>query len=352
MVRHPRSTRPDATDRPAVVVAGLLLAAGAGRRMGQPKALVKIDGETLAARGVRLLADGGCRPIVVVGGAAADQVAATIQPSESCTLSDLSGQLVCFGSDGPMDVLLARAEDWTEGIGASLRTGLATLAEAVEAVEAVVVTLVDQPGLTSAAVRRLVLAATPGGGHEHRLALTATYHGQPGHPVLLRRPAWAAVAALARGDVGARAWLRAHPGEVGQIPCDDLGTPADVDTPADLRVAADRDRRRGVRQDRGMELTVIDNPDRHRYEARTPDGEVAGFVQYQRRPDRIVLVHTEVRPEFEGQGVASTLAAGTLDDVRAHGLAVVPQCPYIRAYIERHPAYADLLADGERPPAG
>ncbi|MCK9875620.1 N-acetyltransferase [Frankia sp. Ag45/Mut15] len=93
-----------------------------------------------------------------------------------------------------------------------------------------------------------------------------------------------------------------------------------------------------------MELSVIDNPERHRYEARTSDGQVAGFVQYQRRGDRITLVHTEVAAEFEGKGVGSALAAGSLDDVRAQGLSVVPQCPYIRRYIDRHPSYADLVA--------
>ncbi|MCM3887111.1 GNAT family N-acetyltransferase [Frankia sp. R82] len=96
-----------------------------------------------------------------------------------------------------------------------------------------------------------------------------------------------------------------------------------------------------------MELAVIDNPDRHRYEARTSDGQVAGFVQYQRRGEQIILVHTEVAPQFEGRGVGSALAAGSLDDARARQLAVVPQCPYIRAYIDRHPVYADLVvADG------
>jgi molybdenum cofactor cytidylyltransferase len=94
-----------------------------------------------------------------------------------------------------------------------------------------------------------------------------------------------------------------------------------------------------------MDLTVIDNPDRHRYEARTPEGEVAGFAQYQRRPDRIIVVHTEVSPEFEGRGVAGRLASGALDDIRAQHLAVEPVCPYIRSYIERHPAYADLVAE-------
>ena len=58
----------------------------------------------------------------------------------------------------------------------------------------------------------------------------------------------------------------------------------------------------------------------------------------------ITLVHTEVRDEFEGQGHAATLARGALDDARSRGLRVVPSCPYIASYVEKHPEYADLVA--------
>jgi molybdenum cofactor cytidylyltransferase len=354
----PAATRPGGGQQ--ATVAGLLLAAGAGRRMGRPKALVTIDGEPLAARGVRLLADGGCRPVVVVVGAAAAEVDAALARFAP-TVGETDAPSGSAGEPGPATaaVRLVRAEGWAEGIGASLRAGLAALAGL--GADAAVVALVDQPALTAAAVRRLVRAAAPGGGNEHHPALTATYRGRPGHPVLVRRTIWDEVAALARGDVGARAWLRAHPAQVGRIACDGLGSPEDVDTPADLvagrigrgpRAARGPREARDLREDARMELSVIDNPDRHRYEARTPDGEVAGLVQYQRRPDRIVFVHTEVRPEFEGKGVASALVAGALDDARKQGLAVVPQCPYIRGYIERHPAYADLVADADDPRAG
>ncbi|WP_261560455.1 GNAT family N-acetyltransferase, partial [Frankia tisae] len=233
---------------------------------------------------------------------------------------------------GRVAARLVRADGWAEGIGASLRAGLEALAGT--GADAAIVTLVDQPGLTAAAIRRLVDAAAPAGGYQRYPALTATYRGQPGHPVLLRRAVWADVAALARGEVGARAWLRAHPAAVGRVACDGLGTPADVDTPADLA---------GIGEDADMDLSVTDNTDRFRYEALTPTGEVAGFAQYQKRADRIIFIHTEVSPEFSGQGVGSTLAAEALDDVRRQGLAVVPQCPYIRAFIDRHPAYADLV---------
>lgn len=90
-------------------------------------------------------------------------------------------------------------------------------------------------------------------------------------------------------------------------------------------------------------MTVQDNPAKRRYEA-IVDGEVAGYVFYQEREGELVLIHTEVAEEFEGQGIGSRLAAGTLDDIRARGLRIVPLCPFIKGYIERHPDYADLVA--------
>jgi len=92
-------------------------------------------------------------------------------------------------------------------------------------------------------------------------------------------------------------------------------------------------------------VTIRDNPDKRRFEA-VVDGEVAGIVFYQERDGALVLVHTEVADEFEGQGVGSRLAAGALDEARARGVPVVPLCPFVRGYIDRHPEYADLVASG------
>ena len=189
-----------------MTVAGLLLAAGAGRRMGGPKALVELDGELLVQRGVRLLRDGGCDPVLVVLGAAAEQVRPHVQDA---------------------DVVVA--EGWDEGMGASLRAGLAALA-ATDA-RACVVALVDQPLVQPAAVRALVTAGGP--------AAVATYDGQQRNPVLLSREVWAEVAETAVGDTGARAWLRAHPDRVTAVPCD--GSSFDVDTPADLTALQSRE---------------------------------------------------------------------------------------------------------------
>jgi predicted GNAT family acetyltransferase len=94
-----------------------------------------------------------------------------------------------------------------------------------------------------------------------------------------------------------------------------------------------------------MAIDVADDTSQQRY-AVTVDGAVAGFVTYRRHGDTVTLVHTEIDPAFEGKGVGSALARGALDDLRARHLLVRPQCPFIRSWIEHHPDYADLVADG------
>jgi uncharacterized protein len=90
-------------------------------------------------------------------------------------------------------------------------------------------------------------------------------------------------------------------------------------------------------------VEVVDAPERFRYEARV-DGTVAGYAAYRVRAGRIVFTHTEVEPEFEGQGVGSALAKGALEDVRRRNLSMVLVCPFMTAYVQRHPEYADLIA--------
>jgi uncharacterized protein len=89
------------------------------------------------------------------------------------------------------------------------------------------------------------------------------------------------------------------------------------------------------------EFSVRDNPEQRRYEARLGSEEV-GFIAYRIEPGRITLVHTEVDPAFEGHGIASRLVAGALEDIRGRGLSLVAVCPFVRAYLERHPEHADL----------
>ncbi|WP_410808969.1 NTP transferase domain-containing protein [Micromonospora sp. 067-2] len=184
------------------MTAGLLLAAGAGRRYGRPKALVELDGEPLVWRGIRLLRAGGCTPVHVVLGAGADD------------LPELPGAVP------------VRHDRWRDGLGSSLRRGLASLPATVPAA---VVVLVDQPLLSPVAVRRVRAAHGAGAA-----VAVATYAGRPGHPVVLDRSTWALLDVYAVGDRGARDLLRARPDLVVEVPCDDAGSPADVDTPADL----------------------------------------------------------------------------------------------------------------------
>ena len=191
-------------------VAGVLLAAGEGSRFGRPKALVELDGQTLAERGVDLLRAGGTAPILVVTGAAPVQ---------------LTG------------ILTVHNDQWRTGMGSSLRAALRALAapspDADPDVGAVVVALADQPLVGAAAVARLIAAYRAGVA-----VAVAAYHGQPRNPVLLAREHWPEVIATAVGDQGARAFLRARPDLVTLIECADTGSPDDIDTPADLdRVA-------------------------------------------------------------------------------------------------------------------
>ena len=89
---------------------------------------------------------------------------------------------------------------------------------------------------------------------------------------------------------------------------------------------------------------IIDNPDQHRYEIRVSD-DLAGFVQYRRRPGLIAFIHTEIDQRFEGQGLGSELIRGALDAARSEGIAVLPFCPFVNSFIERHPEYASLVPD-------
>ncbi|WP_377272210.1 NTP transferase domain-containing protein [Peterkaempfera sp. SMS 1(5)a] len=186
-------------------VAGLVLAAGAGRRLGgRPKALLEFRGRPLLEHAVRTVRDGGCDPVHVVLGADRERVAA---------VADLSGCTVVANPD------------WPEGMGSSLRAGLASLPPDCPAV---LVMLVDTPGVTAAAVARLLAAHRSGA----RLA-AAAYGGRRGHPVLIGACHFAEAAAGARGDAGARALLAARAAELELVECGDVAAAGDVDTPED-----------------------------------------------------------------------------------------------------------------------
>ena len=180
-------------------IAGILLAAGDGSRLGQPKATVELAGSTLAERGVELLTDGGADPVIVVTGAV---------PVE------LPG------------VVSVHNPDWLSGMGSSLATGL----RAIEGgATAAVIALADQPFVGAEAVRRLIAAHARGA-----TVVVAAYDGDPRNPVLIDQVHWPAVIELATGDTGARPFLRAHPDLITLVECGDTGSPADIDTPEDL----------------------------------------------------------------------------------------------------------------------
>ncbi|WP_433477771.1 GNAT family N-acetyltransferase [Spirillospora sp. CA-142024] len=91
-----------------------------------------------------------------------------------------------------------------------------------------------------------------------------------------------------------------------------------------------------------MSTEITDNAGKSRYEIRL-DGDLAGFAQYELGDGAVIFTHTEVDPAFEGKGVGGSLARGALDDVRGRGLSVVPLCPFIKKWIDKHPDYRDLV---------
>jgi nicotine blue oxidoreductase len=185
----------------------VLLAAGEGSRFGRPKALVELDGQTLAERGVALLRAGGTDPVLIVTGAAQIE----LRPEHQA-------RRVYNG-------------EWRTGMGSSLRAALRALTEleAGPEIGAVVVALADQPLVGAEAVGRLIAAYQAGAD-----VAVAAYGGKPRNPVLLAREHWPEVIATATGDQGARAFLRARPELVTLVECGDTGRPDDIDTPADL----------------------------------------------------------------------------------------------------------------------
>ncbi|MGH3351464.1 MAG: nucleotidyltransferase family protein [Nocardioides sp.] len=187
-------------DQEGPVIVGLLLAAGAGRRMGLPKALV----DDWLVRSIEVLRTGGCDDVLVVLGAAADEARALL----------------------PVGQEVVVAGDWDEGMGASLRVGLGALGPGVEAA---VVHLVDLPDVGADVVSRVVSTSSTAGstaGSADVLA-RAAYAGVPGHPVFIGRDHWAGVIEAAVGDRGARGYLKTH--DVRLVECGDLADGNDVD---------------------------------------------------------------------------------------------------------------------------
>jgi molybdenum cofactor cytidylyltransferase/nicotine blue oxidoreductase len=184
-----------------VSTAAVVLAAGGGRRYGMPKALVEYEGSLLVERAVRT-AQQVCDPVLVVLGARAVDV---------WRQADLDGATVLAN------------DDWESGMASSLRTGLDGLRGWPGRIDAALLLLVDMPGMTADAVRRVAEHTSPAA-----LAV-ATYDGVRGHPVLIGRDHWAGVIETAIGDEGARRYLAAH--DVTEVDCTGLADPTDLDVP-------------------------------------------------------------------------------------------------------------------------
>jgi CTP:molybdopterin cytidylyltransferase MocA len=192
------------TDR----ILGVLLAAGAGRRAGGPKALrVAADGTSWLLRSIAVLHDGGCAAVIVVLGCQAARARDVLAKS---TLAEDSM------------ITVVEASNWEQGMGNSLRSGL--LAARSASWRAVLVHLVDLPDVTAEVVRRLIRKAPPGTASLARV----TYGGRPGHPVFIGRDHLESIMASLTGDSGAKGYLARH--SAHSVECGDLASGQDHDT--------------------------------------------------------------------------------------------------------------------------
>ncbi|HEX2773089.1 MAG TPA: nucleotidyltransferase family protein [Micromonosporaceae bacterium] len=180
----------------------MIIAAGSGRQIGGPEALLRLGDKPLVDHALETLKTAGCGPMVVVLGAAADEVRAT---------ADLSGAMVVVNPA------------WGTGLGSSLRAGLKALSSSTA--EAVVVMPVDMPGVTADAVRRVIALPYPD------VLVCATYQGLRNYPMLFGRRHWPGIATLASADVGARPYLLAHKEEIVDISCDSVADGSRIDSP-------------------------------------------------------------------------------------------------------------------------
>lgn len=214
-------------------VIGVLLAAGAGQRLGRgPKALLAFAGEALVVRMARALLGGGCDEVVVVAGAGGGRVEQAMRDA----FGHNSGQLCMVVN-----------EAWQTGMGSSFRLGITTAASRItdrfvnhptdRAAEGtrglVMVALVDQPDVDDTVVAQLIAQAAP-----QRVTAAgypdSTGRLRRGHPLIFPLAmAWDA-ASMAAGDAAGRVWLRAHPELIDVVHVGHLATGHDLDTPADL----------------------------------------------------------------------------------------------------------------------
>jgi nicotine blue oxidoreductase len=192
-------------------LSGLILAAGQGRRLAAgPKALLCYRNEYFIERLARIFHESGCSPIIAVLGSRADDILQTAQ------LGNVSAVL---------------NSDWASGMASSFRRGIAALGDQETDI---LVSVVDQPDISTETIRRLRAEHRPG-----RITVPL-FSQQPGHPVVLDPVLARKAAAMATGDVGARKFMQLHPQLVSYVDCSDIGSGLDIDTQEDLQSLAER----------------------------------------------------------------------------------------------------------------
>ena len=180
---------------------GIVLAAGAGSRLGRPKALMRTaDGEPWVARSARLLHAAGCDHVLVVLGAAAAEATALV----------------------PAGTEILVVKNWADGMGESLRQALSAALEDAAPADAALITLVDLPDLPLEVGARVLAVPV-----DDSTLTQAVFGGMPGHPVVIGRAHWAGVIPTLVGDRGARDYLVAH--GVAEVECGDLFDGHDID---------------------------------------------------------------------------------------------------------------------------
>ena len=200
------------TENDPVKIGGLLLAAGGSTRLGRPKQLIGFQGKTLIRRAAETLLESACDPVVIVLGASAKHLLAEI--------NDLS-------------VTICTNHEWEDGMSSSIKTGLAELLEIDSKLDAAVITLCDQPFVTSTDIDSLITEYRSG----CQAIVASVYNGTVGVPALFSKDHFVKLASLT-GDQGARKIIRDHPGDVRTIAIEHAAY--DIDTDADLAQIMDR----------------------------------------------------------------------------------------------------------------
>lgn len=289
--------------------AGLLLAGGSGKRMGLPKALVRLgNGHSLVTNGLRILRDGGCEDIILVLGAGDEAVRKSLAAARP-QVAEIMGDGRLFMVSNP---------DYEEGISTSVRVGLLGMEQLESEPDGAIVQLVDTPDISPDAIDKVAREVAPSA-----LAM-ATYDGTPGHPILIGREHWRPIATSITGDEGARQYLKDRT-DVVLVACDGLGSPVDLDTPEQLAARELVNR---------VPASIV--------RAEMTKGEISvSFLEIlvrDRRAGAVVSFSGTVRDHDEGRGVKALdyLTHPTADEVIAEIAAEFAKVPGVRALAVQH----------------